>query len=170
MVTEVLGEDPLEQDPQEQDPQALAMFAWARLWSPLTDTAMRAAVWSALGLPGRFDDLAVDYWSAFHGPSPAVSLLLHAALGRDGAAVREDWLRVMDHLELEWQDARLPPDQLGVACEVFACTIDAGEPVLQRELRARYLLPWCTVALASLPPESPLAALVAAFRADLPPP
>ena len=158
----MLGEDPL-----EQDPQALAMFAWARLWSPLTDTATRAAVWSALGLPGCFEDLAVDYWSAFHGPSPAVSLLLHAALGRDGAAVREDWLRVMDHLELEWQDARLPPDQLGVASEVFACIIDAGEPVLQRELRARYLLPWCERALARLEPGSRLAALVAAFRDDL---
>ncbi len=151
----------------DDDSQALAMFAWARLWSPLADTAMRAEAWSALGLPGRFDELAVDYWTAFHGPSPAVSLLLHAALARDGAAVREDWLRVMDHLGLEWQDARLPPDQLGVACEVFACAIDAGEAVLRRELTARYLLPWCTAALASLPPESPLAAVVGVFRDDL---
>jgi len=38
---------------------------------------------------------------------------------------------------------QLPPDQLGVVCEVLACAIEAEEPVLVRELRARYLLPWC---------------------------
>ncbi|MCP5319792.1 MAG: hypothetical protein H7A12_03020 [Pseudomonadales bacterium] len=150
-----------------EDPQALAMLAWARLWSPLADTATRATVWSALGLPGGFDEIAVEYWSAFHGPAPTVSLLLHAALGRDGAAVREDWLRVMDHLELEWEAAQLPPDQLGVACEVFACAVEAQEPVLQRELLVRYLLPWCERALARLESGSGLAALVAAFRDDL---
>ena len=150
-----------------EDPQALAMLAWARLWSPLTDTATRATVWSALGLPGGFDEIAVEYWSAFHGPAPTVSLLLHAALGRDGAAVREDWLRVMDHLELEWEAAQLPPDQLGVACEVFACAVEAQEPVLQRELLVRYLLPWCELALARLESGTGLAALVAAFRDDL---
>ena len=146
---------------------ALAMLAWARLWSPLGDDAAREDAWAALGLPGRFADARVDYWSLCHGPEAPVPLLLHAGIGIDGAAAREALLRVMDHLGLGWSEHQLPPDQLGVVCEVLACAIEAEEPVLVRELRARYLLPWCEAVSTRLARGSPLAELVAEFRADL---
>jgi len=146
------------------------MLAWARIWSPLGDDAGREEAWTALGLPGRFADARVDYWSLCHGPDAPVPLLLHAGLGQDGAAAREALLRVMDHLGLGWSEHPLPPDHLGVVCEVLACAIDAEEPVLASGLRARYLLPWCETVSARLVSGSPIAALVGEFRADLDPP
>ncbi len=149
------------------DENALAMLAWARLWSPLGDAAAREEAWAALGLPGRFADVRVDYWSLCLGPGASVPLLLHAGIGCDGAATREALLRVMDHLGLGWSERQLAPDQLGVACELLACAIEADEPVLVRELRARYLLPWCEAASARLTGGGPLAQMLAEFRADL---
>ena len=70
-------------------------------------------------------------------------------------------------LDLAWDGVHLPPDQLGVACEVFACAIDAAEPVLVRELCARYLLPWCDTALARLPAGSAMGPVLDQFRADV---
>ncbi|MBK6288220.1 MAG: hypothetical protein IPJ33_15815 [Gammaproteobacteria bacterium] len=146
---------------------ALALLAWARIWSPLAEAAAREEAWAALGLPDTFSAVSVEYWTGCHGPQAPLSLLLHAALGLDGSATREDWLRVMDHLDLAWDGVHLPPDQLGVACEVFACAIDAAEPVLVRELCARYLLPWCDTALARLPAGSAMGPVLDQFRADV---
>lgn len=146
---------------------ALALLAWARIWSPLADEVAREEAWAALGLPDSFSALSVEYWTLCHGPGASLPLLLHAALGLDGSATREDWLRVMDHLDLAWDGVHLPPDQLGVACEVFACAIDAAEPVLVRELCARYLLPWCDTALARLPAGSAMGPVLDQFRADV---
>lgn len=145
----------------------LALLAWSRIWSPLADATARDEAWTALGLPGIFDKLGVEYWTLCHGPDARLPLLLHAALGLDGAGSREDWLRVMGYLGLEWDAVHLPPDQLGVACEVLACVIDAGETVLVRELCARYLLPWCDVSLSRLPSGSAMGQLVDDFRADV---
>jgi len=127
---------------------ALAMGAWSHVWSSAVSVDLRRAAWEALELPESFEDCKQEYWNVFQVGSdgPRISLLLHHALGRPGSSVREDWLRVMSHLGLQWNDVHLPPDQLGPACEVYACAITRNEPVLIEELRARYLLPWCEVA------------------------
>jgi hypothetical protein len=95
---------------------ARVFAAWSRIWSPLPADAERAEAWAALGLPDGYERHRTDFWSTFHSgsPTPTVPLLLHAALGLEGSAVREDWMRVITHLGLRWSDARLPPDQLGV--------------------------------------------------------
>jgi hypothetical protein len=149
---------------------AMTMIAWSRIWSPLVSDEMRDESWLALTLPGTFKAMSSEYWSLFHvgSPMPRVSTLLHAALGRNGSSVREDWMRAAQHLGLRWNDARLAPDQLGVACEVYGCCIEWEEPVLIEELRRRYLLPWCEVAQQALDSsESPLAILPKRFAADL---
>ena len=149
---------------------ALRMLAWSRIWSPLVSDELREEAWAALDLPGTFSELSAEYWSLFHvgSPMPQISTLLHAALGREGAPVREDWMRVTNHLGLRWNEARLAPDQLGVACEVYACAIEREEPVLIGELRSRYLLPWCEVAVAGLEnAPAGLAGLPVRFDSDI---
>lgn len=149
---------------------ALPFAAWSRIWSPLVSEPLRAEAWSALELPGAYEEHATVLWSTFQVgmPLPLVPLLLHAALGLEGASAREDWLRVIHHLHLTWNEQRLPPDHLGIACEVFACAIEACEPVLVRELRQRYLRPWCEVAIERLGArEHPLVFLPERLRDDL---
>jgi len=148
---------------------AVAFTHWARVFSPLTLEAQRRQAWQALELPGDFDALKTEFWSTFQvgNPSPRVPLLLHAALGLEAAGVREDWLRVVHHLGLEWNDVHLPPDQLGVACEIYAVAIRAEEPVLISELPARYLLPWCRFAKRELGKDSSLIFVPESFEADL---
>ena len=150
--------------------QALLIIAWSRVWSPLVDEAQRAQAWEALELPNDYERHKAQYWSTFHvgAPEPQVSLLLHCALGQEGSGVREDWLRVINYLGLSWDDVHLPPDQLGAACETYACAIDRSEPVLIEELRNRYLLPWCQVAEERLTDSgSVLLPLVEKFQQDL---
>jgi len=150
--------------------QALLMIAWSRIWSPVVNDEMRASAWQALDLPDDYASHKAEYWTVFHvgAPQPQVPLILHAALQREGSGVREDWLRVINHLDLSWDDVHLPPDQLGAACEIYACAIEREEPVLIEELRSRYLLPWCEVARQSLmQSNSPLLPLVENFREDL---
>jgi TorA maturation chaperone TorD len=150
--------------------QALLMIAWSRIWSPVVNDEMRASAWQALDLPDDYASHKAEYWTVFHVgvPQPQVPLILHAALQREGSGVREDWLRVINHLALSWDDVHLPPDQLGAACEIYACAIEREEPVLVEELRSRYLLPWCEVARRSLvQSNSSLLPLVENFREDL---
>ena len=149
---------------------ALAMGAWSHVWSSAVSTDLRRAAWEALELPESFEDYKQEYWNTFQVGSdgPRISLLLHHALGRPGSSVREDWIRVMSHLGLQWNDIHLPPDQLGAACEVYACAIARAEPVLIEELRARYLLPWCEVARGILQKDgSRLTFLPEYFEQDL---
>lgn len=149
---------------------APALLGWARIWSPLVADADREAAWAGLGLPGCFDAVAAEYWSTFHAgmPQPPLPLLLHTAVGRDGAAVREDVMRVLQHLGLAWSDHVLPADHLGPVCEVLAVAVSRDDTVLVRELVARYLGPWCAFARASLAPRgSPLGGLVDRFEALL---
>jgi TorA maturation chaperone TorD len=149
---------------------ALPFIAWSRVWSPVAPEPLRREAWEALELPGCFDGLSAEFWSAFHvgSPVPRVPLLLHAALHLDGGHVREDWMRVMSHLQLRFDEFHLPPDQLGAACEVYACAIDSQEPVLIEELRRRYLLPWCRFAVERLArDDSPLGFLPEQFEVDL---
>jgi hypothetical protein len=131
---------------------ALPFVAWSRVWSPLAPAKWRGEAWQALSLPGRFADAEPAFLSAFVVglPAPDVPLLLHAALGREGGAVREDWMRVIGHLGLRWSERALPPDHIGAACDVLACAIEREEGVLIRELRKRYLDPWCAVACERL--------------------
>ncbi len=149
---------------------ALPFIAWSRIWSPLASEAWREEAWQILSLPGRFMDCESAFLSAFVVglPTPAVPLPLHAALGRDGGTAREDWMRVIQHLELRWNEQTLPPDHLGVACDVLACAITREESVLIRELRKRYLEPWCAIAserLAGM--DETIAHLPQAFAVDL---
>lgn len=127
---------------------ALPFVAWSRVFSPLVPPAWRAEAWQALSLPGEFHDTESDFISAFVAgfPAPEVPLLLHATLGLDGSRVREDWARVIAHLELRWNERTLPPDHLAVACDVMVCAVEREELVLIRELCKRYLDPWCTAA------------------------
>ena len=128
--------------------QALPFVAWSRIWSPLTPDAERVEAWKSLGLPGSWASVEPEFWRTFQigAPTPPVPLILHAALGRGGGQAREDWMRVVAHLGLRWSEHRLQPDHLGAACEVLACAIARAEPVLTRELCARYLAPWCDMA------------------------
>ncbi|MBW2275498.1 MAG: hypothetical protein JRG96_19735 [Deltaproteobacteria bacterium] len=149
---------------------ALPLIAWSRIWSPVVPEELQSEAWEALGLPGSFEGNKTGLWSLFHlgTPQPRVPLLLHAALGREGAAVREDWLRVISYLELAWDEVHLPPDQLGVACEIYACAVQSREPVLIEALRERYLLPWCAFASEELALQgSSLVFLPEHFEADL---
>lgn len=149
---------------------ALLFVAWSRIWSPLVDDRLRREAWQQLELPGDFDALAPDFMKAFHValPYPPVPLLLHAALNIDGGTAREDFVRIMDYLDIEYEDAgRLPPDHIACVCELLALSLDAGEPVLVDGIRGRYLLPWCNVARATLEGHDALSALVEQFAADL---
>lgn len=127
---------------------ALPFAGWARVWSPLSPPVWRDEAWQALALPGRFDDCESEFLGTFVVglPAPPVPLLLHAALGREGGAVREDWMRVITHLGLRFGARTLPPDHLGAACEAIAVAIEREDRVLIRELVRRYLEPWCKVA------------------------
>ena len=149
---------------------ALPMLAWSRVWSPLVPEELRREAWQTLALPDDCDSHSTEFWSTFlaGAPSPEVPLLLHAALDREAAAAREDWMRVAHHLGLRWDGVHLPPDQLGAACEIYACAIESQESVLIEELRRRYLLPWCEFAQARLSAgASRLVFLPERFQADL---
>ena len=149
---------------------ALPFVAWSRVWSPLSPEAWREEAWRALALPGRFADSESAFLSAFMVglPAPDVPLLLHAALGREGGAVREDWMRVIAHLELSWNERVLPPDHLAAACDVLACAIERDEDILIRELCKRYLEPWCKLACDRLAgKDERVACLPEALRRDL---
>jgi hypothetical protein len=148
---------------------ALPWIAWSRIWSPLVSDELCEDAWQTLGLPDSFARHSAEFWSTFQlgAPAPRVPLLLHAALGREGAASREDWMRAAQHLGLGWNGVHLPPDQLGAACEVYACAIESEEPVLIEELRRRYLLPWCEFARSRLRDSSNLGFLPERFEADL---
>jgi hypothetical protein len=155
--------------PQEA---ALPFVAWSRVWSPLAPEAWREEAWQALSLPGRFADCESAFISAFVVglPAPDVPLLLHAALGRDGGVVREDWMRVINHLGLRWKGKSLPPDHLGAVCDVLIYAILREESVLISELRKRYLEPWCAFASESLAgKDHAIASLPGMFAADLEP-
>jgi hypothetical protein len=149
---------------------ALPFVAWSRVWSPLAPEAWREEAWQALSLPGRFAECESAFISAFVVglPAPDVPLLLHAALGRAGSTVREDWMRVIQHLGLRSCGKALPPDHLGVACDVLLCAIQREESVLIHELRKRYLEPWCALATERLTgKDGAIASLPEAFAADL---
>lgn len=157
-------------DEKEFNAMAMVFVAWARIWSPLVEDALRKEAWEQLGVPGDFEALQSDFLSAFHVamPQPPATLLMHAALNTDGAAVREDFVRIMDYLDVDYEDAgRLAPDHLACACEIFALTIDAGEPALTQGLRERYLRPWCKNALGALTQHPALTAVVEQFAEDV---
>lgn len=147
----------------------LRLLAWGRLWSPLVADEDHAATWQSLGLRGDFDTLRVDFWNTFHAgsPQPPVTLLLHAMLGRDGAAVREDLMRAASYLGLESGEQRLPPDHLAPACEVLALAIEREESVLVDGLRERYFFPWSEQAAAGLAGQPELLSLLQRFTADI---
>jgi hypothetical protein len=149
---------------------ALPFVLWARVWSPLAPDSWRQEAWAALGLPASWPTCESDFLRAFVAgwPAPEVPLLLHATLGRDGGAVREEWMRVIAHLDLHFGDRALPPDHMGAACEVLACAIERDETVLVRELLKRYFEPWCEAAIRRLSGRADdLARLPARFAEDL---
>jgi hypothetical protein len=149
---------------------ALPFVAWSRVFSPLAPRAWREEAWQALSLPGNFADSESAFLSAFviGMPAPTVPLILHATLGREGGAVREDWMRVIAHLELRWNEQALPPDHLGAACDVLACATLREESILICELCQRYLEPWCAVAAERLAgKDDAIAHLPGLFAADL---
>ena len=149
---------------------ALPWIAWSRIWSPVVPEELRRQAWHALELPDSVTEYETEFCSTFllGAAVPRVPLLLHAALKREGGAVREDWLRVARHLGLRRDGAHLPPDQLGAACELYACAVEREDAVLVDELRSRYLLPWCAFAMAQLDnSSSDLAFLPARFESDL---
>lgn len=154
----------------ELSQNALVFVAWARVWSPLVEDALRREAWLQLELPGDFDEANRDFMRAFHVavPQPPVPLLMHAALNLDGGNVREDFVRIMEFLDVEYQDqGRLPPDHLACICELFALSIDANEPVLVQGIRERYLVPWVAMARRVLDGHPLLEELVTQFGEDV---
>ena len=87
----------------EASSTALPLVAWSHVWSPLVSAELRRVAWEALALPIDFAGCEQQYWEAFQvgSPRPLVSLLLHTTLSQPGSGAREDWLRVMNHLELD---------------------------------------------------------------------
>lgn len=155
---------------QETAPGVLEFLAWSRVWSPLLDDAVRAEAWTQLALPADFAATRGLFLRSFHValPQPPAPLLLHAALAQDGGSVREEFVRVMAYLELDYDEAgRLPPDHLACACELYALALHLDEPVLAQGLRARYLQPWVQAVLPALAATPVLADLVVRFAADL---
>ncbi len=149
---------------------AMVFVAWSRIWSPLVDDALRREAWQQLGIDGDFDATTGDFLRAFHValPQPAAPLLMHAALNQDGGTVREDFVRIMEYLDVDYEDTgRLPPDHLACACELLALAIQSDEPVLIQGLRDRYLAPWSASVRPALAGHSVLAGLVDQFAADL---
>jgi len=149
----------------------MTLSQWARVWSPVVPAESVHAAWRELNLPGDAERVQPEFLSAFHfgAPAPQVPLLLHHTLNLPGDSTREDWMRVMAWLDLEFGDIRLPPDHLAVACEVLTVAQQRGEDVIVDELLRRYLRPWCTVAIERLTAAgSDLAAIPQRFAADLP--
>jgi len=128
------------------------MVAWSRIFSPMAPEELRREAWEALELPEDFEQCRSEFWTTFlvGNPMPLVSLLLHSQLNLEGDPTRADFIQLMTHLELEWNDMHVPPDQLGAACEIYACAIEREESVLIYEIRERYLLPWCAKAKSQL--------------------
>lgn len=126
---------------------ALDLLLWSRFFSPMLDDCARAEVFSALGL-GDYGALAHDYWGTFHlgSPQSILSVIMHAELQLDGGDMREALVRVMEHLQLDWAAAPLPPDHLAVVLELLAVALQQEEPVLQHGLITRWLLPWANQA------------------------
>ena len=149
---------------------ALPIAGWACIWSPSAPIDLRNEAWQALQLPGSFSDAESDYWSTFHVglPMPPVPLLFHAALGREGGEVREDWMRVYQFLGLRWEGVTLPPDHLAPGCEALATAVDRDDGVMVAELLDRYFVPWCERARAVLANMAgAIPSLVARFETDL---
>jgi hypothetical protein len=149
------------------DPHLYA--AWSRVFSPLVDTPLRREAWQQLGVDGDFAALDPQVWKTFHValPAPPVPLLLHAALARDGGAVREEFVRIMEWLQLDLGERPLPPDHLACALELLAVAIQDDEPVLAEGLRERYLIPWCEQAVVALKDTPAMLAVVDLLHGDL---
>lgn len=158
-------------NPNEAKVATLNFLAWSTLWSSLTPDDLREAAWQALELPGQFADVSTAYWSTFHAgmPQPPIPALIHAMLNVDGASIREDWMRAANYLDLTWDHALLPPDQLGPACEIFALAVEREESVIIENLAQRYLIPWAELAQQQLnAAKNPvLAELLKRFHKDL---
>lgn len=130
----------------------MKLVHWARLWSPTVPLDSVTQAWETLELPGLWEQQQSAFISTFQqgAPTPTVSLLLHHFLNIPGDRAREDWMRAISWLKLEWTEARLPPDHLAIGCEVLAVADQQGETVLVEELKNRYLLPWCDQAITLL--------------------
>ena len=58
--------------------------------------------------------------------------------------MREDLVRVMEHLQLDWATAPLQPDHAAAILELLVIACREEEPVLQHELLQRWLVPWAS--------------------------
>ena len=147
--------------------------SWAHIWSPVAKDEPRVTAWELLGLPQSYNSLKADYWSTFHigNPQPMIPLILGPALGMDASGAREDWLKIFNFLNVEWNDMHLFPDHLGVACDALNIACEQQQTVLAREMIQRYLLKWCERAAALLDEpeagESAMAEIVNLFEEDL---
>ncbi len=130
----------------------MSLLLWGRLWSPVVPVKEVCESWRALGLPGNPEALQAEFLSSFHygTPLPTVSLLLHHTLNLSGDHTREEWMRVLAWLDLEFGEIRLPPDHLAIACEALAVALQRGERVVCEELGNRYLRPWAGEAVRRL--------------------
>lgn len=147
----------------------LALIAWSRIWSPVVPVELFENAWQVLEIPLDPEQYQSAVISTFHAgnPGPVVPLLLHAALGLDGGDCREVFIRIMEHLELDWQHQRLPPDHLALACELLACAHEQEETVLIDGLKERFLRPWCETARARIPADDPVQTLPELFAEAL---
>lgn len=120
---------------------------WAKLWSPFMDREQfqRSAQQQDLSEPVQHSYDAI--FNLFHVgfPAPTVSALMHASLNQDGGRVREDIVRILSFMDLQWSEQRLPPDHIAVLCDILAALVYERQLPLANLLLERYILPWLTI-------------------------
>lgn len=151
----------------ENDP--LVLLAWSRVFSPVADERLCKEAWEQLGLPGDWKLLQPAFWSTFHigMPQPPASALTHVLLGVDGGGMREDVVRILEYLDLNWGNFRLPPDHLACLLELLGIASAEDEEVLADGIRDRYVIPWCERALAVTKQLPAMNDIVAKLRDDV---
>jgi len=128
------------------------MLLWARLWSPLLDRNEFEAFAAQQELPQAVQRGYESVFNLFHAgfPAPAVSCLMHVSLNQDGGRVREDIVRVLSFMELQWSEHRLPPDHIAVLCDILAALLYEQQYPLANLVLERYILPWLDCAQLQL--------------------
>lgn len=150
-------------------PDPLELVAWSLVWSPLPGAEVAENAWRALDIPLNFQQSQPAMIRCFQAgnPAPLMPLQLHAALALDGGECRELFVRIMQHLDLDWARQPLPPDHLALVCEMLACAAQNDDPVLVEGLLERFLRPWCARARHQLGPEHELNVLPMLFLKSL---
>ncbi len=147
-------------------------LVWSRLWSPFLDREQFQDAAATQDLSEWIQSNYEAVFNLFHigFPAPAIPPLMHAALNLDGGRVREDIVRIMSFMDLQWSEHRLPPDHLAVLCDILAALLHEQQLPLAKALLDRYMIPWVTYASQQLQQQehsSAAAEFLKVFTADV---